>query len=64
LITFYSIDGVLPYFTLFCLQEGDIYSLLAGKIFNKSSDAVLSNERDKAKVICLGNLSLFLCLSL
>eukprot|EP01039_Chlorochromonas_danica_P001512 gene1512-1647_t len=37
-------------------REGDIYSLLAGRIFSKASDAVTTDERNKAKVICLGVL--------
>lgn len=37
-------------------REGDIYSLLAARIFSKPIEQVQSDERDKAKVITLGVL--------
>ena len=36
------------------LQEGDIYKLLAGQIFNKSTEEIMDEERAQAKTICLG----------
>ena len=38
--------------------SGDIYNLLASKIFGKPVDIVNKNERDQAKVICLGKFEL------
>ncbi|RYH20983.1 hypothetical protein EON65_21850 [archaeon] len=37
-------------------QEGDIYNQLASRIFRKSEREIDSEERNKAKVICLGVL--------
>jgi DNA polymerase-1 len=35
-------------------QDYDIYRQLAGKIFNRPVSAVTAEERDRAKVVCLG----------
>lgn len=35
-------------------HSGDVYVLLASRIFDKSIDAVSKVEREQAKVICLG----------
>ncbi len=35
-------------------ESGDIYKQLAGTIFKKEYESVLSSEREQAKVICLG----------
>jgi DNA polymerase I-like protein with 3'-5' exonuclease and polymerase domains len=35
-------------------SSGDVYVLLASKIFNKRSETVTAQERNQAKTICLG----------
>ncbi len=37
-------------------RKDDIYNLLAAKIFSKPVDAVQNEERNKAKVVCLGRI--------
>jgi DNA polymerase I-like protein with 3'-5' exonuclease and polymerase domains len=39
------------------LHSGDVYVLLASRIFDKSVDMVSKVEREQAKVICLGETS-------
>lgn len=37
-------------------HSGDVYVLLASRIFDKGTEAVTKTEREQAKVICLGKM--------